>query len=296
MNFPAYWAKLRATGWLDYVPAVRHAELHDQLEKNLANEGIRAAPYALATGTFDSADSSSDIVHQLESASHGVFVPTAIHVADGPDQSTLSFSHSGRCYSVSIPDGVVDWARFEAVMEIANHALADAAAPQRFRHMPGTSGGLVGIVCIPPDVFAKAQAAKLIPNRHWMNVCRVDPGDAARVAGLKKFPDRLGTMAMGEMNLDELAEVVKMLSDNPTATLHSVRTKPGARRTAFELREDVIPGSKLEQNEEWRYAGRWIEIQKDNDGLQEYLESRVSLLRKLAQQAEAAGQSLLVYF
>ena len=38
MNAQTYWQKLRAIGWLNYVPEEQHAELRAQLDRNLAQK------------------------------------------------------------------------------------------------------------------------------------------------------------------------------------------------------------------------------------------------------------------
>ncbi len=292
MNAAAYWKKLRAIGWLDYLPEEQHADVRETLERNLAAKVARCAHVALAQTACESDDSPEDMLRLLAKCSNGVFAPAKIAF----DGTLLSFTHGGKNYAATVPESG-EWAGTD-VFDLANQALADSKIAQRFIELPDTPD-FVGLVFVPPDIYAKAQQANLIPSKYRVDVCLVDSAAALKVASLKKIPAHVPKVFMWDMTKEQFAELLQMMGVNAKIKLRSIFNDPSTRRTVLELPSDASETlAKLPKATISEAAKKWMALSDADgsyfDGCMDLLWDRMYRVSELAQEAD--GEKIVLFF
>jgi hypothetical protein len=161
VNATTYWNKLKKTGWLNHLPATEHAEIKEQVARNLADEPQQAYA-ALAQGIIDAGESSpAEILRILAESSDSLFEPAGVAEAASAKTVRLSFQCERAAFAGEFsddPSTVID-----ETVALANHSLAQMGRAERFAILDFSDGGLV--VLVPPAVLQKARKAKLIPGR-----------------------------------------------------------------------------------------------------------------------------------
>jgi hypothetical protein len=171
MTADLYWRKWQKIGWLRYVPKHQQEEIRACLEKNFkANPKwayLCLNQAGIDSECIDGPGSYRSVLKDLARDSHGLFHPTRIreeHVALGKRKHGIkvSFSHDGKRFSTTVP---FDGDYFEmGILDLVNESLAASGTKERFIELPAVDQ-LVFLVLVPPSIYDKAVAAKLIPGR-----------------------------------------------------------------------------------------------------------------------------------
>lgn len=210
MNAQTYWNKLKKTGWLDGIPSARHAEIKAQLARNLAKCPAEAHA-ALAQGVIEAGESSpSAILRALSVAASGAFVPTSVSEKKVARNLQLSFRSGQTEFNHEMPDDPVSI--MTETVEVANQSLAKSGRSERFFVLDSSDAAL--IVFVPPSVFQRARAAKLIPGRKTAIEFAIAPESKAKdfaVAEKKSSKSRSKRFFYEHLPLDALRELFASL-------------------------------------------------------------------------------------
>ncbi len=290
MDVDTYWEHLREIGWLDYVPEEQRDDVRNTLARNLAERPLDAQ-VALAHAAFED-DPPDDILKELAAVSQGRFVPTEIVVKHGGQSTLFEFVHGGRRYKGKIP-AAAEWSG-SRVMEKANQALADSEVAERFIELPGGSDFIL-VVCIPPPIYAKAQAAGLIPSVCRIEIAAVERTEVAKVAAMKRIPARLNPIGMYPTTIPLLTALLRMMRDSPHLNLHLDRMDSSAGITVLEVPDAMAEElTQLPAREIDLVAGKWTALAGlPNESF--IIAEKLYLIREMAQQARASGQTLLAF-
>lgn len=171
MTERTYWQTLRKIGWLKCVSKSQQQKIRDSLKKTRGANPEWAYlclnQTAFDTECIDEPGSYRRVLKSLARDSNGLFCPTHIKEEDvtlGKRRYAIkvSFRHDGESFSVTVPH---EGDHFEmSVLDLVNEALETSGIRERFVELPPVDQ-CAFLALIPPEIYDKAVAQKLIPAR-----------------------------------------------------------------------------------------------------------------------------------
>jgi hypothetical protein len=178
-----YWRRLKKTGWLKYLPIETQPGVRAAIAKNLRSDPNHAYLALTQGGIEAGCFSAKEILKELARTSRNVFHPVDIRENESKEILDLSFTFNKTKYASSMPaDPSSIW---DETLSLANKSLAENRVEERFIVLPGVDAWL-NLTFIPPNVYRKACAEKLLPGKKpGVFFVGADPDEAAHVARRK---------------------------------------------------------------------------------------------------------------